>query len=304
MATLARWGALAGALGGLAAAHGYARYGPRSYRAEFRRWCAAALADAPDPGPALGEADLARLPDPVAGYLRIGGAVGLPRLTAVHARFHGRIRSGPGDRWMTFRGEQLNTTGPRYDRFFRMDASMFALPVDVLHVFTGDTASMRVSLCSLLPLVDAASPEVARAETVTVFNDLCVLAPAALVDAPVDWTVLGERRVRGSFTRGPHTVAAELRFDREGWLAEFVAEDRLRYRSGGTRRPGFEPQRWSTPVGEYRHFGARVLSSRGEARWHDPAGEFSYLDLWLDDVTSEGGAAAGQRLAGGATAGR
>ena len=44
---------------------------------------------------------------------------------------------------------------------------------------------MRGKLLSLATVVDAAGPEMDRSETVTVFNDLVVLAPGAIVDAPV-----------------------------------------------------------------------------------------------------------------------
>ena len=45
---------------------------------------------------------------------------------------------------MTFTGEQVNTYGPRPDRLFFMDAELFGLPVDVLHVFAAGAATMRV----------------------------------------------------------------------------------------------------------------------------------------------------------------
>ena len=38
---------------------------------------------------------------------------------------------------------------------------------------------MRVRLLSLIPMVDASGPDLRRKETVTVFNDLCLLAPGA-----------------------------------------------------------------------------------------------------------------------------
>jgi len=51
---------------------------------------------------------------------------------------------------MAFTGEQVNTYRSVPERFFKMDATMAHLPVDVLHVFTGDCATMHVKFCSLL----------------------------------------------------------------------------------------------------------------------------------------------------------
>ena len=85
--------------------------------------------------------------------------------------------------------------------------------VDVLHVFVGHIATMRVKPCSVLRMVNAAGPELDRAETVTLFNDLCILVPAALIDAPVVWQPIDDTHVRGVFTNGTQTVSDFRSFD-------------------------------------------------------------------------------------------
>ena len=286
-AILTAWGdARAGTVANIlllgAAVYGYASQGPTSQRAEYRRRVDAALSASPGED-VVTDADLAHLPAPVAAYVRRCGAVGQPRVVNFHARIHGRIRGGADKGWMPFTGEQVDTFGPVPTRQFFMDATMFGLPVDVLHVHDGRSATMRVRLCSLLPMVHASGPDVDRAETVTLVNDLCVLAPAALVDAPIMWHAIDDRRVRGSFTSRQHTVSAVLVFDRDGDLLDFVSDDRLRSSPDGTR---FTRQRWSAPVGGYDTFGTRRLSSAGEARWHSPGpeGEFAYLQVHVDAV--------------------
>ena len=138
----------------------------------------------------------------------------MPRVTNFAARFHGRIRGGANKPWMTFTGEQVNTYGREPSRLFFMDATMFGLPVDVLHVYVGHTATMRVKVCSVIPMVNAAGPDLDKAETVTLFNDMCVLAPAALVDANVVWEPIDDRHVRGTFTNGAQTVDRRLDLQR------------------------------------------------------------------------------------------
>jgi len=283
--TDARTGTAANLL--LLAALGYtlASRGPTSYRAEYVRRAAAALGE-PHPvkgaGAVVTEADLARLPDQVAEYVRRSGALGQPRVGSVHARIHGRIRSGANARWMTYTGEQVNTFGPAPSRLFWMDATMFGLPVDVLHVLVGPAATMRVKLCSVVPMVNAAGPDMDRAETVTLFNDLCILAPAALIDAPITWQPLDDHRVRGTFTNGAQTVRADLTFD-DGDLVDFVSDDRMSTSSDGS----LVPQRWSTPVRDYARLGSRRIASYGEAHWHTAGtrGEYAYLEYHLDALT-------------------
>jgi hypothetical protein len=274
----------------VAAGYGFAAYGPRGHRAEYRRRVAIALAD-PQCDGVVTETDLAVLPAPVAAYVRRSGALGEPRVVNFRARIDGRIRAGASKPWMRFTGEQVNTYGASTSRLFLMDATMFGLPVDVLHVFVGTSATMRVRLCSSLPIVNAAGPEMDRGETVTLFNDLCVLAPAALVDAPITWQTLDPHHVRAAFTRGAHTVSAELCFNDENELVDFVSDDRTRASADGRH---FTPQRWSTPLSGYRTIGVRSVATYGEARWHapEPEGEFSYLEYNLDEIAYNAGTVA------------
>ncbi len=266
-----------------AAGYGFAAYGPFGLRAEYRRQTAAALARADEPA-VLSEADLAHLPEPVAGYIRRTGAVGQPRVHSFRADIHGRIRSGADKPWMTFTGEQVNTYGSEPSRLFFMDATMFGLPVDVFHSYVGPHATMRVNVCSLFTMVDAGGPEMDRSETVTLFNDMCVLAPAALIDSAITWQAVDDGRVRATFTNGDHIVAAELVFNDRHELVDFVSDDRSRSLANGK---SFRCERWSTPISEYRTIGGRFLGTFGEARTHapEPEGEFAYLKFHLDDIT-------------------
>ena len=129
---------------------------------------------------------------------------------------------------MPFTGQQVNTYGPRPQRIFLMDATRAGLPVTVLHVFADTTATMRVKLLSLFTVVNASGPEMDRGETVTVFNDLVVLAPGAIVDAPVRWTAIDAEHVRGVYTDGEQSVSAVLTFNTEHELVDFVSQDRSR----------------------------------------------------------------------------
>ena len=90
---------------------------------------------------------------------------------------------------------------------------------------------------------------------ITVLNDLCLLAPAALVDAPLTWHPLDARRVGVEFGGPGHPVSAELLFDADGrayrsrfGLATFVRDEFAvlgqaqafvhgTYRSGGWGEP-------------------------------------------------------------------
>lgn len=295
----ARAGTAANAVVLIAVLYGFASQGPTSPRAEYRRRAGAAVAEVA-PGGRVTEGDLAHLPAAVASYLRQSGAVGQPRVAYFHARIHGRIRGGATQRWMTFTGEQVNTYGPEPSRLFYLDATMRGLPVDVIHAFVGPSATMRAKLCSLVTMADASGPEMDRAETVTLLNDLCILAPAALVDAPVEWEVIDDNHVRAAFTNFSHRVTAELVFNDDHELIDFVSDDRLRASGDGRT---FTRQRWSTPVRGYSNIGCRRLATVGEARWHapEPEGTFTYLEIVVDEISFGAGTAkARTRVASGA----
>jgi hypothetical protein len=280
----ARAGTLANILLLLAVVHGYASQGPRSLRARYRTQSSGALSLALPPGGVVTDADLERLPPSVAAYLRRSGTVGQSRVNSFRARISGQIRAEADQPWMTFVGEQVNTFGPEPTRTFFIDATRSGIGIDVLHRFSAGRARMQVKALSLVPIVDAGGPDLDRAETVTVFNDLCVLAPAALVDAPIRWQELDARHVRGWFTLSDRTVAADLTFNPDHDLVDFVSDDRLRSSSDGR---SFTPQRWSTPIREWRQVGPRRVAVCGQARWHcpEPEGEFSYLEFRVVDIT-------------------
>ena len=268
----------------LAAGYGFAAEGPSSFHTEYRERAAHALADVDLSPSIVVESDLADLPNPLAAYIRRSGAVGQPRVVSFHADFHGRIRSGPDAAWMPFTGRQVNTYGPRPQRIFLMDATRSGLPVTILHEFADTTATMRAKLLSLFTVVNASGPEMDRAETVTVFNDLVVMAPGAIVDAPVTWTAIDALHVRGDFTDGDQTVSAVLTFNAEHDLVDFVSDDRTRASADGKT---FTQHRWSTPLtGHHDSDGHRVFTL-GKGVWdlgHD-GGPFTYLEFQLDSIS-------------------
>lgn len=262
--------------------HAFASQGPGSARARFGSRAACAVAASRSSGELVTDADLEHLPAPVSAYLRRTGSVGQPRVANFRAHVHGRIRAGADTPWMSFVAEQVNTYEARPQRLFFMDATMYGLPVDVLHEFVDGAATMRVKACSLLTMVDASGHDLTRAETVTVFNDMCIFAPAALVDAPIEWMTIDDQHVVGTYRAGENTISAELVFDDDGDLVDFVSDDRLAASADGTT---FTPRRWSTPIQGYRDVAARRLATVGEGRWHTDDSSYTYLELHLHDIT-------------------
>lgn len=270
----ARFGTLGNLLAVLASLYAAFAWGPFGLRAEFARRSTQAASALPA-ARLVSEQDLAPLPPQVQRYLRYVGVVGraMPRLFRV--RFNGRIRGSASDPWMQFNGEQLSLVCPA-TRLFVMRASRSGVPFDALHVYDQNAARMRVKLLSLFSMVDASGVEFSRTETVTIFNDLCIMAPAALIDPSIQWRSIDDRSVEATFTNGPHTIRATLVFDGDGALSNFISDDRPALAADNKT---FTPQRWSTPIGAYRSMAGVRLASRGEARYHPQSGEYAYIEF-------------------------
>jgi hypothetical protein len=276
--TEARFGALGNGIALIGVLFGFLAQGPVSLRAAYDRDVDRALARFVPAGP-ISDADLAPLPVPVRRYLRAARVVGQPRVRNFHVRMHGRIRSGRDARWMPLTAEQYNIVDAPA-RFFYLNASMFALPVQGYHRYVGPSARMTVKAAALVEIVDLSGPEMDQGETVTMFNDMCVLAPATLVDPAIVWEPVDDRTARAMFTNAGHTVRAELSFNGAGELTNFWSDDRYETSSDGS----VKKVRWSTPLGSYRSFGQVRLTAGGEARWHEASGDYAYIQLTFDAV--------------------
>jgi hypothetical protein len=227
----------------------------------------------------VSDADLAALPSPVASYLRRVGVVGRPRVDSFRAVFRGEIRRTPDSDWMPFTAEQHTFIRPR-TRLFFIRGKKFGVPFEALHAFQGDSATMRVRVASLFPIADARGPEMNQSETVTFLNDMCLLAPATLIDSRIRWESVDEHAAIATFTHGGISVSARLAFDDERDLVDFVSEDRY-MSANGTHYERFP---WSTPVGQYRNYHGYRLASHGDAIWKRPDGDLHYGKFDLVDV--------------------
>jgi hypothetical protein len=274
----ARVGAAVNAVVLIGVVFGFLAAGPFSLRTQYDDEVRRRL-DHPIRTDTLRDEDLVALPPPVRRYLQQAGVVGQPRVRSFHVRMHGRIRSGPNGPWMPIAAEQVNVVDVPA-RLFYLTGRMWGLPVLGFHRYVGSSASMVVKAAALVPVVRASGPEMDRSETVTVFNDMCVMAPATLAGSGIRWTPVDDRRARARFTSGPYTIEAELVFNDQDELVDFWSDDRSLIGSNASARR----LPWSTPVGSYKTFGKIRLASRGTARWHEPAGEYAYIELIIDDI--------------------
>ena len=223
----------------------------------------------------LSTQDLQDLPAPVQHYLEYTGAVGQPKVQCFRARFKAEMR-GKGQDWMRMDCEQYNFFDTD-ERLFFLSAKVKGLPAQGYHRYQGHEASMDVRLFSVLPVAQAEGREMFIAETVTLFNDMCFLAPATLIDKRIQWTTVDEHTVQAAFTNKGTTIQAKLFFNEAGQLIDFESHDRYDINA-------MQQYRFTTPLRNYKDFGKVRLASYGEATWHYPDGPFVYGKFTLEEV--------------------
>jgi hypothetical protein len=154
-------------------------------------------------------------------------------------------------------------------RLFHMKAKRSGIPLDVLHEYVDASATFQVRIAGLVPIVDKSGIGLTHDETVTLMNDVLVLAPAAVLDLPFTFEPIDAQSIYATFSNGGFTVTATLTFDAAGDLAGFVSADRAHDREGGAAL-------WSTPLSAYAVVDGIRIPTHGDANWIDATGEWTY----------------------------
>lgn len=246
-----------------------------NFEASFKSDVKVAMKTTGNTNEILVEKDLEHLPPLIKNYLKDVGVVGKPKVKNAKIVFEGEMRER-GKNWFEFTSEQYNF----YDspaRLFFMKAKVMGLPTHGYHAYQHKSAKMQIKVLSLFPVVQLNPPELFATETVTFFNDLCLFAPATLVDDRIGWEPVDERSVKATFTNSDTKISAILQFNDNGHLINFVSEDRISIDEMKTYP-------FSTPVSNYDTINGHLLPTYGEAVWHYPDGEFVYGRFHLKSV--------------------
>ena len=204
----------------------------------------------------LTETDIQHLPEPVKKYLRYTGSIGKPKVNNFKIEFTGKIRKDEQSEWMPFSCEQYNFMETP-TRLFFMKATMKGMPIGGYHCFKNGIAFMDIRLFSLFKVQYQDGAEMNLSETVTFFNDMCVVAPPTLIDKRIKWLEIGNNKVKASFTNNNITVTAWLYFNDKGELINFISNDRY---AGDTGKQ-FP---WATPLKDYHEINGYKLMGNAE----------------------------------------
>ena len=223
----------------------------------------------------LSEADIAALPNPVQKYIRYAGAINKPKVKNMRIVFDGEMRD-KGKDFFKFNSVQYSFFDDPARLFF-MKAKMYGITLPGYHCYQNARATMQIKLLGLFNVVNVKGTEMNKAETVTVFNDMCLMAPASMIDKRIEWTPIDSLSAKATFTNGVNKISAILYFNEQGQLINFISDDR--YVIGDMKQ-----YRFSTPVKEYTQMNGRNIWKYGETIWHYPDGEFVYGKFTLKSI--------------------
>ena len=134
----------------------------------------------------LTETDIQHLPAIVQKYLYYSGSIGKEKVLNFRAEFKGGIRSKSTEDFMPLKSVQYNFTD-KPTRLFYIIARKKGIPAKGIHLYRDQTAIMLIKIFGLFTVVDAKGKEMNQGETVTLFNDMCFMAPASLIDRNIEW---------------------------------------------------------------------------------------------------------------------
>lgn len=227
--------------------------------------------DTKNPG-IIGKEDMEHLPPVVRRYIEITGFAGRERVKNFRAEFKGGIRSKPSDEFMKLHSVQYNFIDEDPSRIFYISARKMGIPAAGLHLYLRRTAIMVIRVLGLFKVVDAKGPEMNQGETVTLFNDMCFMAPGTLIDRRITWEKVDDLTVNATFTNGEIRISATLYFNGKGELINFMSNDRYETVDGRSYRN----LPWITPVSAYGEFNGYHLPSEAELIYRHPSEDFCY----------------------------
>lgn len=226
------------------------------------------------------EDDLLKLPKLLQEYLRKTKIVGSQKVNYFHVEMKGEMKMDMNKPFAPVKVEQF-TFIESGTRLFYMTMNYNGIPISGIHNYHSKEALMKVKIFDLIKVVDKAGKEMQRIETVTYFNDLCIMAPGGLIEEDIIWEEIDDRTIKGTLRKHGHEVTATLYFNNDGMLNNFVSEDRVEISSEDFQNKVL----WSTPMTKFSDVGDFYLPNEGSAVWHYPDKDFEYIRLKIQDVT-------------------
>lgn len=223
--------------------------------------------------------DIKDLPLQIQKYLYYVNAIWKPKIQNFKVEFWWKMKTSINWNWLNINASQHSFVNEN-TRLFYIKSNLFGIPFDWLHKFVWTNATMQIKIANLLQIVDAKGEKMNQSETVTLFNDMCLLAPATLISKDIKWEIINENSVKATFTNKWITISATLYFNQEWELIDFESNDR--YLSQDWKQ--YSQYKWSTPISDYQEMNWSKVIKSAQAIWHMPNTEYKYAEFNLNNI--------------------
>lgn len=218
------------------------------------------------------EEDLAGLPEPLQRYLRYARIIGKDRVRTVRLKQKGFFRTRPEQKWMPLKAEEYFTVNPPGFLWYGKIKTFPFVAIFGIDKFFGGKGSLVIKLMSTIKVADAQGEEYDQAELVRYLNEM-VWFPSAFLSDYIQWEYLNSHSARATICVAGLSASADLYFNQDGQITNFVAERFMDVGGGGILKE------WSTPFKEYAEINGVMVPVEGEGIWKLSTGDFSYIKI-------------------------
>lgn len=220
---------------------------------------------------------LAGLPPVIQRWLTQAGVIGQPRIHTIHLQQRGTMRTGPDGQWMPFVAEQYFTTDPPGFVWTADVQMMPLLRLKGIDIYRKGQGHMRIKALALVPVVNAAGPEIDQGTLLRYLGEICWFPTAALHDY-IRWEQINEHTAQATMHYGEVTASGIFTFDTAGDMQSFTA-NRYYERKGGATLERWHIQ--NTAIGERNGLRMPVQS---EVTWQLEEGNYTWLRLEIAEI--------------------
>lgn len=220
---------------------------------------------------------LGGLPLCVQNWLTQSGVVGKPRVSSVHLKQKGLMRTKPGADGMPCAAEQyFNVEQPGFiwTVALRMPPG---LPVVGRDKYAGGKGNMLIKAFSLIPFVNGKGDKIDQGTLLRFLGEI-VWFPSAALSSYIRWEEIDSGSAKATMEYKSVKASGIFKFDEQG---NFISMNAGRYMGSGDAAT---LEHWYIPASEWREMNGVRIPVKGEVIWKLKDGDFSYYQWEITEV--------------------
>lgn len=212
-----------------------------------------------------------QLPEPVKKYLGLVLPEKYSVIKKVWLSHDGFFRSSPKSDWVKIKGEQSFNTA--YPEFIWEGKTKLLKATDR---YVNGKGRLKVKLLGLIPIVNAAGPELDQAELLRWLGESVWFPTNLLPGQGLNWDPVDMDHARLSYHFGGFDLSYLVTFNKAGEISRI---ETLRWKEKG------ELEKWVGKTSDYKDFNGFKIPTRIEASWFNEDVEFQYVDFHVKTIS-------------------